>query len=160
MTFKACQESLLKVWKLIWKCLLSQVSLANWFSTIFCIFICEFPDIHLFFISCNLIYFFYRFFYWFVNSFYPSTNNSQPLIFNTPFPYNTTNKSQGYYRTFEASKIYQSTQLESKFPLQGLLNDRTEMDYISVLQKKYLVNNNSRLKRYSGNIYVYYCTTV
>ena len=35
----------------------SLVSLTNWFSTIFCILICAFPDIHLFLISCNLLRF-------------------------------------------------------------------------------------------------------
>ena len=37
--------------------LFSGVSLANWFSTIFCIFICSFPDIHLFLIGYNLFRF-------------------------------------------------------------------------------------------------------
>ena len=31
--------------------------LGNWFSTIFCIFIYSFPDIHLFLINCNLFRF-------------------------------------------------------------------------------------------------------
>ena len=39
------------------KTLFGWVSLANWFSTIFCIFICSFLDIHLFLISCNLFQF-------------------------------------------------------------------------------------------------------
>ena len=34
--------------------LISRGFLANWFRTIFCIFICSLPDIHLFLISCNL----------------------------------------------------------------------------------------------------------
>ena len=36
------------------KTLFSRVFSANWFSTIFCIFICSLPDIHLFLINCNL----------------------------------------------------------------------------------------------------------
>ena len=32
------------------------MSLANWFSTMFCIFICSFPDLHLFLINCNLFW--------------------------------------------------------------------------------------------------------
>ena len=36
------------------KILFSRVFSANWFSTIFCIFICLLPDIHLFLINCNL----------------------------------------------------------------------------------------------------------
>ena len=39
------------------KTLFSRVSLVNWFSTIFCIFICCFLDIHLFHISRNLFQF-------------------------------------------------------------------------------------------------------
>ena len=39
------------------KTLFSRVSLANWFSTIFSIFICSFPDIHLFLINYNLFRF-------------------------------------------------------------------------------------------------------
>ena len=34
--------------------LISRGFLANWFRTIFCIFICSLPDIHLFLINCNL----------------------------------------------------------------------------------------------------------
>ena len=37
--------------------LFSRMSLANYFSTIFCIFICSFPEIHLFLINCNLFWF-------------------------------------------------------------------------------------------------------
>ena len=37
------------------KTLFSRVSLAIWFSTMFCIFICSFPDIHSFLINCNLL---------------------------------------------------------------------------------------------------------
>ena len=39
------------------KTLFSRLSFANGFSTIFCILICSFPDVHLFLISCNLFRF-------------------------------------------------------------------------------------------------------
>ena len=39
------------------KTLFSRLSLANSFSTFFFIFICSFPEIHLFLINCNLIRF-------------------------------------------------------------------------------------------------------
>ena len=37
--------------------LFSGVSIANWYSTIFCFLICSFLDIHLFLINCNLFRF-------------------------------------------------------------------------------------------------------
>ena len=49
------------------------MSLANWFSTIYCIFICSFPDIHLFLINCNLFRFLNRL-WTFPTHFYSSTN--------------------------------------------------------------------------------------
>ena len=39
------------------KSLFSPFSLANWFSKIFCTFICSCPDIHLFLINCYLFRF-------------------------------------------------------------------------------------------------------
>ena len=57
------------------KTLFSRVSLANWFNTVFCIFICSFPGINLFLISCNLFRFrnrlwsFSTYFYLFTNGF-------------------------------------------------------------------------------------------
>ena len=59
ITFKVFQ-GLPLIWKAIpdfkadFKTVFSWVSLANWFSIIFFIFICSFPDIHLFLINCNL----------------------------------------------------------------------------------------------------------
>ena len=61
------------------KTLFNRVSLVNWFSTIFCIFICSFPDMKSFLINCLSIINFFRFinclwtfsthFYWFTNRF-------------------------------------------------------------------------------------------
>ena len=57
------------------KTLFSRVSLANWFVSIFCIFICSFPDINLFLINRNLFRFrnslgtFSTHFYLFANRF-------------------------------------------------------------------------------------------
>ena len=57
------------------KTLFSRVSLANWFNTVFCIFIYSFPGINLFLISCNLFLFrnrlwsFSTYFYLFTNGF-------------------------------------------------------------------------------------------
>ena len=53
---KAGRGPLLEVWILIWKLHIAQCHY-SWFSTIFCIFICAFPDINLFFINCNLFRF-------------------------------------------------------------------------------------------------------